>query len=354
MASVSPLLTQLTSCGGCVAKAGPGWLRDVLLPLTSLFPAPQFPALVSGLEGTDDAAIYRISDEQALVATIDFFPPLVDDAYTFGAIAATNALSDVFAMGGEVAFALNVAAFPEDLPQSAVGEILQGGADKVAEAGGAIAGGHTIWDDEPKYGLSVIGFVHPDRVLSKNGLRAGDTLYLTKSIGTGTVLAAVRDGILSPTHLQSAIDSMLLLNRAGAAAARDAQLCAATDITGFGLLGHLWEMAQGSQVAVEVDAESFPTLPGALEAAAAGIVTSGAGRNRAWVGENVSIDIDVPPEREALLFDPQTSGGLLLAIPSERADILDAALNTREVSFARIGRVTAGRPHIRVKGRAGK
>lgn len=354
MTSVSPPLTHLTSCGGCVAKAGPGWLRDVLLPLTSLFPGSQFPALLSGLEGTDDAAIYKISDELALVATIDFFPPLVDDPYTFGAIAATNALSDVFAMGGDVAFALNVAAFPEELPQSTVGEILRGGAEKVAEAGGAIAGGHTIWDEEPKYGLSVIGTVHPERVLSKNGLREGDVLYLTKSIGTGTVLSAVRDGILSPDHLQPAIDSMLLLNRAAAAAARKAQLSAATDVTGFGLLGHLWEMAQGSGVAVEVDAESYATLPGALEAAAAGVATSGAGRNRAWVGENVTVEAGVRPEREALLFDPQTSGGLILAVSAERVEVLDEALTAGGVSFAHIGRVTAGPAHIRVKGHAGK
>jgi selenide,water dikinase len=335
----------MTSCGGCVAKAGPGWLTDVLSPLAALFPTPSFPNLLVGLNGSDDAAIYRVSDEQAIVATIDFFPPLVDDPYTYGAIAAANALSDVFAMGGEVALALNVSAFPEHLPQDVVGEILRGGAEKVAEAGGVIAGGHTIWDEEPKYGLSVIGFVHPDRVFSKSGLKAGDRVYLTKSIGVGTVLSAVRDGLASADLLEPAIESMLRLNRDAARAAREAGVRAATDVTGFGLL---WEMTSRSNVAVEIAADAVPLLPGALDAATAGVVTSGGGRNRVWAGEHVTIDAGVDAVRAALLFDPQTSGGLLLACGGEVAERLEQEFAARNLPLAMVGRATAGAPTITV------
>lgn len=336
-----------------MAKAGPGWLSGVLSPLSALFPKQAFPELLVGLDGSDDAAVYRISDEQALVATIDFFPPLVDDAYTYGAIAAANALSDVFAMGADVAFALNVAAFPEHLPEEEVGEILRGGADKVAEAGGVVAGGHTIWDEEPKYGLSVVGFVHPDRIFSKSGLKPGDRVYLTKSIGTGTVLSAVRDGLADRALLEPAIASMLRLNRDAAQAARVAGALAATDITGFGLLGHLWEMALRSDSLVTLGADAVPFLPGALEAAAQGVMTSGGGRNRAWVGEHVAIAADVPAERGALLFDPQTSGGLLIGAQGEVAERLEAEFASRGLPLTRIGEVSAGPAQIQVRAKLG-
>ena len=348
MTTTTPL-TSLTSCGGCVAKAGPGWLADVVSPLSALFPRASMEDLLVGLEVADDAAVYRISDDQALVATIDFFPPLVDDAYTFGAIAAANALSDIFAMGADVALALNVAAFPEHLPPAEVGEILRGGAEKVAEAGGVIAGGHTIWDEEPKYGLAVIGFVHPDRVLSKAGLRAGDQLYLTKSIGVGTVLSSVREGKIGPEFLTTAVDSMLTLNRSAGRAARDAGALAATDVTGFGLLGHLWEMASRSGVSAEVVAGAVPLLPGALDGAAAGIVTSGGARNREWLIPNVTLDADVPADRAALLFDPQTSGGLIIACQGEVAERLEAECESAKLPLAHIGTVSAGTPHLRVR-----
>lgn len=347
-------LTDLTTCGGCVAKAGPGWLSDVLSPLALLFPSPQFPNLQVGLNGSDDAAVYRIDDERALVATIDFFPPLVDDPYTFGAIAAANAMSDVFAMGGDVALALNVSSFPEDMPQEVVGEILRGGAEQVAKAGGAIAGGHTIWDAEPKYGLSVIGFVHPDRVFSKGGLVPGDTLYLTKRIGVGTVLSAARDGLAAPEIREPAIASMLELNRAAAEAARAAGVLAATDITGFGLLGHLREMVERSSVAAEIAADAVPLLPGALEAAEAGVATSGGGRNRAWAQGHVTVASDVTAGREALLYDPQTSGGLLLAASGDVAAALEREFAERDLLLAKIGRVTAGTPHITVQAQIGE
>jgi len=345
-------LTEMTTCGGCVAKAGPGWLRDLLGPLGGLFPAAAFPQLTSGLHGSDDAAIYQISDEQALIATVDFFPPPVDDPYTYGAIAAANAMSDVFAMGGEVAFALNVAAFPEDLPPEVAAEILRGGAEAVSEAGGAIAGGHTIWDAEPKYGLSVIGFAHPDRIFSKASLRAGDQLYLTKPIGMGTVLSAVREGHAPAAHRDEAVRWMRQLNRAAAEAGRVAGVRAATDVTGFGLLGHLWEMASAAGVRVELAAGAVPLLPGALEAAEAGIATSGGARNRAWVAEHATMDADVSSAQMALLFDPQTSGGLLIGCQPESAAVLEAELLERGLLVALIGSAIDGEAGIHVRAAA--
>jgi selenide,water dikinase len=339
-------LTSLTSCGGCVAKAGPGWLQDVLGPFTAEFSGSDFSNLLVGIDVADDAAVYHISDDRALVATIDFFPPPVDDAYTYGAIAAANALSDVFAMGADVALALNVAAFPETLPREEVGRILQGGAAKVAEAGGIIAGGHTIWDEEPKYGLAVIGFVDPARMFSKAGLVPGDRLYLTKSIGVGTVLSGAREGVIDASYRDQAIESMLRLNRDAARAAREAGVLAATDVTGFGLAGHLWEMASRSGVAAELTVSAIPLLPGAVEAAAAGIVTSGGARNRDWAGDHVTIAEDVPVAEGALLFDPQTSGGLLIACPEERAGALEAAFARDALPLHEIGRVVAGAPEI--------
>lgn len=342
-------LTTLTSCGGCVAKAGPGWLSDILSPLASMFPPSASPELLVGLDGPDDAAVYQVSDDQALIATIDFFPPLVDDPYTFGAIAATNAMSDVYAMGGEVTFALNVAAFPETLPADECGAILRGGAEKVAEAGGVIAGGHTIWADEPTYGLTVMGFAHPDRLFSKGGLRPGDAIYLTKPIGTGTIISAIRDGLASADLLRPAVESMTRLNRDAAIAAREAGVRAATDVTGFGLLGHLWEMVRRSGVTITLGASQVPWLPGALEAAAQGVATSGGGRNRAWVAGGALIAEDIPAQEAALLYDPQTSGGLVLGAQGKMAARLEHELETRGVPFARIGYASVGAPEIVVQ-----
>jgi len=342
-------LTSLTSCGGCAAKAGPAWLNDVIAPLGGIFSAAAFPDLLVGLAGPDDAAIYRLSDDRAMVATVDFFPPLIDDPYTYGAVAAANALSDVFAMGGDVALALNVAAFPEDLPPDVVREILRGSADKVAEAGGAVAGGHTIWDTEPKFGLCAIGFVHPDRVFSKGGLHAGDALYLTKPVGTGLLVSGTRDGVVDVSYLQGAIDSMLRLNRVASERARAAGVEAATDVTGFGVLGHAWEMAQRSDLVLEIAAEALPVLPGARESAAGGVETSGGGRNRVWAGEHVEADADVPPDLLGVLFDPQTSGGLLIGCAPESTALLEAEFAAAGEPLHRIGRALAGAPGVRVR-----
>jgi len=249
------------------------------------------------------------------VVTVDFFPPLVDDPYDFGAIAAANAMSDVYAMGGEVALALNVAAFPEDMPHEVVARILAGGADKVAEAGGVLAGGHTIIDREPKYGLCVLGLVHPREVLAKGGARPGDKLILTKPLGTGIVTTAAKNDQARPHHLRAAVGWMKALNRHAMHLARALGAHALTDVTGFGLLGHAWEMAEQSGARLRLWAGQVPVLPGALEYARRGIFPGGGGRNMAYYGPRVEMSPQVPEEMRLVLFDPQTSGGLLMAVP---------------------------------------
>ncbi len=321
----------------------------MLSPLAGMFDASKHPKLLVGLGVADDAAVYQIDAETAVVATLDFFAPVVDDPRDYGAIAAANAMSDVYAMGGEVVMALNIAAFPEDLPPGVQTAILAGAAEKVAEAGGVIAGGHTIWDPEPKFGLSVMGLVHPARILSKAGLRPGDILYLTKPIGTGTILSAAKQGKADQAWVAGATDSMLRLSRHASHLAREAGLSAATDVTGFGLVGHLWEMAERSGVAVWLDAGRVPLLLGARECSAMGVHTGGEGRNREWVGENAAIAPSVDPEIAALLFDPQTSGGLLLAASPERAVAMEAAFRRDGEPLYRIGVAGEGVPAIRVE-----
>jgi selenide,water dikinase len=320
----------------------------VLSPLAGLFDRDSHPDLLVGLGVADDAAVYRINAKTAVVATLDFFAPVVDDPFTYGAIAAANAMSDVYAMGGEVIFALNIAAFPQDLPPAVATEILRGGAEKVAEAGAVIAGGHTIWDEEPKYGLSVLGLAHPKKLLSKAGLRPGDVLYLTKPIGTGSILGAAKDHKDADGWLTGAITSMLRLNRHASHLVVEAKLSAATDISGFGLLGHLWEMAERSGVDVTVDSAAAPLLEGALEASRMGIHTGGEGRNRDWIGANVSVAPGVEPDLAALLFDPQTSGGLLIGCPPKKAPHLESAFARDGEPLWRIGRADAGTPAIHV------
>lgn len=315
-----------------------------------VFNREQHPAVLVGLGVADDAAVYRINAKTAVVATLDFFAPVVDDPFTYGAIAAANAMSDVFAMGGEVALALNIAAFPEDLPPEAATEILRGGAAKVAEAGGVIAGGHTIWDQEPKYGLSVLGLVHPRRILSKAGLRPRDVLYLTKPLGTGAILSAAKQRRAEAAWVAAAEASMLRLNRHTAHLCQRAKLRAATDVTGFGLLGHLWEMVSRSGVAATIDAAAVPLLPGALECSRMGVHTGGEGRNRDWAGPHVELAPGVDPAVASLLYDPQTSGGLLMGCPPRRAAAFEASFAADSAPLWRIGRVAAGEAGIRVAG----
>ena len=280
--------------------------------------------------------------------SLDFFAPLVDDPCQYGAIAAANAMSDIYAMGGEVTLALNVAAFPEDLAHETVSKILHGAADKVAEAGGIIAGGHTIIDAEPKYGLCVLGLVHPKRILTKSGARPGDALYLSKPLGTGIVTTAAMRDEAKPEHLQTAIEWMTRLNRHPSHIAREVEAHALTDITGYGILGHGYEMADAGNVALRLSAGRMPLLPGALEYASRGIVTGGASRNRSHLQDKVTFSGKVTEEMQHILFDPQTSGGLLLAVDPERAAEMEARSAAAELPVWQIGEVIKG-PGIRVE-----
>jgi selenide,water dikinase len=329
-------LTTLARAGGCAAKYSAARLETLL---AGLIPADAEDLLV-GLDPADDAAVYRLDDERAIVFTVDFFPPLVDDPRTFGAIAATNALNDVYAMGGAPLLALSVTAFPEELPVEVLGEVLAGAEERVRAAGAILAGGHTIRDTEPKYGLAVVGLVHPERIWPKAGARPGDVLFLTKALGTGLVLQAQRDGIAPPGALEAAVDAMIELNRSAADAIRPFEPNAVTDVTGFGLLGHTYELASRSGVRAVIDAEAVPALPAALELAAAGVRTGGDGRNREYAGRHV--ESHATAAYEALAYDPQTAGGLLVAMPGERAPVLEATLASHGLVAARIGRVEEG------------
>jgi selenide, water dikinase len=326
---------------------GPAALAQVLRSLT----LPASPDVLVGLGVPDDAAVYRIADDLALVQTVDFFPPIVDDPYTFGAIAAANALSDIYAMGGRPILALAIAGFPEDLPPAVISAILQGGADKVAEAGAVVAGGHTVVDKEPKYGLCVTGLIHPDRVTAKAGARPGDVLLLSKPLGTGIITTAHKRGAVAEEHFQAAIASMLRLNRRAAEIATDAWLHGATDITGYGLLGHAAELARNSGVGMEIDLEHVPLLPGTLDYARRQIFPGGLGRNRDYLlGDGfVRLAEGLDAARAQLLFDPQTSGGLLFALPAAAGAALRARLDAAGEPCWEIGRVVEG-TGITVKG----
>lgn len=339
-------LTELTDCGGCAAKLGADLLAEALAGLGAAAPAPP-PELVAGLDPPDDAAAYRISDDLAVIGTVDFFPPLVDDPWTFGAIAAANAASDVFAMGGRVLFALSIAAFPEELPRETMAAILDGAATTVREAGGTLAGGHTIRDPEPKYGLAVIGVGHPDRLFRKGGARPGDALVLTKPLGTGLLVSGRRQGLARDADFDVAVASMRRLNRDAAEVFARHGVRGATDVTGFGLLGHAAEMARASGHSFVLEASALPALPGALEVAASGLETDGAGHNRRAVSQLLTVNETVDPARVALAADPQTSGGLLGAVPEAAlADVL-GGLASVGVAGAVIGRVeTADRPAV--------
>ncbi len=340
-------LTELTDCGGCAAKLGADLLADALAGLGAET-APD--ELLAGLNPPDDAAVYRMSDELAIIGTLDFFPPLVDDPRTFGEIAAANALSDVFAMGGRVLFALSIAAFPEELPRNVMAEIFSGASSKVREAGGTLAGGHTIQDPEPKYGLAVVGAGHPERLLRKGGARPGDLLVLTKRLGTGVLVSGSRQGRTSASDLAGAIDGMRRLNRAASEALVNLGIRGATDVTGFGLLGHGLEMAQASGTRFVFEAATLPALSGAVELAAAGVETAGAAHNRRFVAGSIEIGPSVAPELVTLAHDPQTSGGLLAAIPPERVRDVEHALDLADVQHWRVGHVAAAdQPGVSLK-----
>jgi selenide, water dikinase len=321
-------LTSLTVGGGCAAKYSASRLEELL---KGFVPAEAADLLV-GLDPADDAAVYRLDDERALVFTVDFFPPLVDDPALFGRIAATNALNDVFAMGGTPLLALSIAAFPEELPLEVVAAVFAGADEQVRAAGAILAGGHTIRDDEPKYGLAVVGTVRPDGVWVKSGARPGDAVFLTKPLGTGLVLAA-KDGV------EEAARWMTTLNDAAADVLRAFTPNAVTDVTGFGLFGHAHEMAERSGVRIAIEGDAIPVLGEALELARRGVRTGGDPRNR----EFAPVEADgVAEELLALGYDAQTAGGLLVSLPTDRALSLRGEFERRGLFLARIGTVEAG------------
>ena len=324
--------------GGCTAKLGAGVLSRILEKLPR---GEKDPDLLVGYDSRDDAAVYRITEDIALVQTVDFFPPMVDDPYTFGQIAAANALSDVYAMGGEVKTALNLVCFPESMDLNVLGEILRGGAEKVTEAGGTLAGGHSIADTGVKYGLSVTGLVDPHRLTTNDTGRPGDKLLLTKALGVGLICTANRVGEAAPEQMEAAVRSMTTLNKTAAEIARRYEVHAATDVTGFSFLGHLHEM-MGEKLSCVIDAHAVPVLPGAWEAADACLYTAAGQRNRNHTGPFVRFE-NVPFAMQEILFDPQTSGGLMLAVAPEEAESLRDELQKAGLPAQIVGEITEKR-----------
>lgn len=309
--------------------------------------------ILVGLETSDDAGVYVLDEERALIQTLDFFTPIVDDPYEYGQIAAANSLSDVYAMGGVPLTVMNIVCFPmNDLPKEWLVQILRGGSDKVAESGALLLGGHTVNDETIKFGLSVTGIAHPRDITANSGARIGDRLFLTKAVGTGIVATALKRGAADEAHVRATVDSMKALNAAASRAMVSVSARSATDITGFGLLGHLFEMVSASGVAAELEFGAIPFLPGALDYARDGVNTGGGRSNQSYLGERVSFDTEIPEDARVACFDPQTSGGLLIAVHADRADALRAALEREGVAIrAEIGRITSGTPgtvHVRL------
>ena len=322
--------------GGCTAKLGAGVLSRILEKLPR---GEKDPNLLVGYDSRDDAAVYRVTEDLALVQTVDFFPPMVDDPYTFGQIAAANALSDVYAMGGEVKTALNLVCFPENMDLNVLGEILRGGAEKVAEAGGILAGGHSIADTGVKYGLSVTGLVDSHHLYANDAGQPGDKLLLTKALGVGLLCTANRVGEAAPEHMAAAISSMTTLNKTAAEISRRYTVHAATDVTGFSFLGHLHEM-MGGKLSCKINARAVPVLPGAEKAADDFLYTAAGQRNRNHTGPFVRFE-GVPFAMEEVLFDPQTSGGLLLAVDPAEASALEKELQSADLPAKIVGEIVS-------------
>jgi selenide, water dikinase len=330
-------LTDLASCGGCAAKYSAARLEELLRGFVPV----ESEDLLVGLAPADDAAVYRLDDDRALIFTLDFFPPVVDDPADFGAIAATNALNDVFAMGGSPILALSIAAFPESLPTEILGAIFAAADEQVRAAGGLLAGGHTIRDEEPKYGLAVIGTARPDALWPKSSSRPGDAVFVTKPLGTGLIMTGYKQGAAGTQQLERAVRWMRTLNKQAADALRPSEPNAVTDVTGFGLFGHVHEMAEHSGVRITLESERFPAIDGALDLAREGVRTSGDPRNREFAGPHMEI-ARISPALEALGFDPQTAGGLLVSVPAEKGPTLEAEFGARRLFLRRIGRVEEG------------
>ncbi|MCR5684199.1 MAG: selenide, water dikinase SelD [Lachnospiraceae bacterium] len=328
-------LTRLAKCAGCGAKVGAGTLSKLVKGLETI----QLPGLLVGFDTSDDACVYKINDETALVQTLDFFPPIVDDPFTFGQIAAANALSDIYAMGGEPKLALNIMAVTKDMDEASIHDILRGGCNKASEAGAAVCGGHTIHDESPKYGLSVTGFVHPDRFLKNSSSRPGDVLILTKPLGVGILTTASKASMLDEHDLQTVIDAMCTLNKASRNDMVRYRVHSCTDVTGFGLMGHAYEMAAGSHTTLHIKEADLCMHKNTLLMASMGFVPEGAYKNRDYVGDHYMTRSAVDRAMLDAMFDPQTSGGLLISVDQEDADALLSALNLH-TDAAIIGYVT--------------
>lgn len=330
-------LTDLASCGGCAAKYSAARLEELLKGFVPV----EAENLLVGLAPADDAAVYRLDDERALIFTLDFFPPVVDEPGDYGAIAATNALNDVFAMGGTPLLALSIAAFPEELPIEMLAEIFAAADQQVRAAGGLLAGGHTIRDDEPKYGLAVVGTVHPDGIWPKSGARPGDALFITKPLGTGLIMSGHKRGLVGTQQLERAIGWMRTLNKDAADAIRGFAPNAVTDVTGFGLFGHTHEMADRSGVRIVLESERMPAIDGANDLARKGVRTSGDPRNRDFAARHITMD-GVGETMDALGYDPQTAGGLLVSLPKDKSPALEAAFEAQHLFLRRVGHVEEG------------
>jgi len=327
-------LSKLAACGGCTAKLPPGMLKDSL----SKIPTFSDPHLLVGFDSSDDGAVYKLSDDIAIIQTLDFFPPMVDDPYLFGQIAAANALSDIYAMGGDVKVALNIVAFPENEDPGILAAILQGGAEKVKEAGGVLCGGHSINDATIKYGLSVTGVVHPDKIMQNNRCRIGDRIILTKPLGVGLVTSAFRVGEASHDSFNLALKSMLTLNKYAFEVARKYDISSLTDVTGFGFLGHLNEMVDAEKYSIQMSSTNINYIPEAKRLAREFLLTSAGQKNRNFLASDVQFE-DVDDFMQEILFDPQTSGGLIIAVSAEDTKPLYAELEKLELAPCIVGEV---------------
>ena len=329
-------LTKLANCAGCGAKMGAGTLAKML----EGFKAHSDPRLIVGYDKSDDASVYVLDENTALIQTTDFFPPIVDDPYLYGKIAATNALSDVYAMGGEPKLALNILCAAEGMEDHTIREILRGGYDAAYEAGAIITGGHTIRGAEPIYGLAVSGFVHPDRVLTNSSAKPGDVLILTKPLGVGIITTGAKADMVEPDVMEHIYAQMATLNRAARDIMVQYHVHSCTDVTGFALLGHSYEMAQGSDCTIHIQVDRVPYHPEALELASMGLIPAGAYRNREYAQAGVAVRGNISLAMQDILYDPQTSGGLLFAIPAEEADACLSQLKQTIPNAAIIGYVT--------------
>jgi selenide,water dikinase len=327
-------LSELSKTCGCAAKIGPETLSKILTKL----PKIQNENLIVGIETSDDAAVYKISEEAATIQTLDFFTPIVDDPYVFGQIAAANALSDVYAMGGKPLIALNIVCFPNDLSIDILGEILRGGADKVIEAGAVVVGGHSVQDDEPKYGLSVTGIVHPQKVWKNYGCKVGEVLIITKPLGVGIITTAIKGDLASESAYKRAVESMTTLNKYAYEIIKDFNISACTDITGFGLMGHGYEMAKGSEMTLKLYKDNIPFIKEAKEYAQMGLVPAGSYSNRKYIKDQFILK-DVEPWLEDILFDPQTSGGLFISCKKEDSEEIIERLDKLSIKGSIVGEV---------------